>query len=89
MKKRARVSTSLPVGAMTIIDSAVGTLYGETRAAVLRFIVTSWFTADNFKALDAARAHRAEYDRKQQEKKHAHDGDSRSVRTPHAVVGTR
>lgn len=33
---------TLPPGAMSLIDSCVGTYLGDTRAGVLRFAVLSW-----------------------------------------------
>lgn len=34
--------TTLPWGMSQLVDSLVGTLYGQTRAEVLRFMIISW-----------------------------------------------
>ena len=36
------VRTGLPWGAAAIIDDMVGTIYGQTRSEVIRFIVINW-----------------------------------------------
>lgn len=40
----------------------VGTIYGETRAEVLRFIVTSFWTSDHLKAIDIWREKRKQFE---------------------------
>jgi len=36
------VRTGLPWGAAAIVDDMVGTIYGQTRSEVIRFIVINW-----------------------------------------------
>jgi hypothetical protein len=50
--KKQRMTTTLPSGAAALVDSMVGTIYGGTRADVLRFMITSWFTVDNLRAIE-------------------------------------
>ncbi len=41
-KRNVRAVTTLPWGMSALVDSLVGTLYGQTRAEVLRFMIVSW-----------------------------------------------
>ena len=41
-RKNVPMATSLPPGAADIVDSLIGTLYGDRRSGVLRFIVINW-----------------------------------------------
>lgn len=42
--KRGMVGTTLPPGALALVDSLVGTFIGGTRSEVIRFMVISWIT---------------------------------------------
>jgi hypothetical protein len=42
--KSASMATTLPPGAQLLVDSMVGTLFGSTRAEVLRFMAISWIS---------------------------------------------
>lgn len=43
-KAKGMVGTTLPPGALYLVDSLVGTFVGNTRSEVMRFIVASWLT---------------------------------------------
>lgn len=38
------VATTLPPGALALVDSLVGTFIGNTRSEVTRYMVISWLT---------------------------------------------
>ncbi len=44
VRPKGMVGATLPPGALVLVDSLVGTFYGNTRSEVLRFIVASWLT---------------------------------------------
>jgi len=42
--RKGLVGTTLPPGALAIVDSLVGTYLGSSRSEVMRFIALSWIT---------------------------------------------
>lgn len=42
--RKGMVGTTLPPGALALVDSLVGTFIGGTRSELLRYIVISWIT---------------------------------------------
>lgn len=42
--RKGMVGTTLPPGALALVDALAGTFLGSSRSEVLRFIVVSWIT---------------------------------------------
>lgn len=59
--KNVRVRTDLPWGCAALIDSLIGTVYGETREEVIRFALVSW-TTTNIAAIGRQIDARRDYD---------------------------
>jgi hypothetical protein len=63
-----RMSTSLPPSQAVLIKEMVGTIYGETKSEVIRFITTAWLT-ENLQNVMGWIDKRVEHNRSEENKK--------------------
>lgn len=63
MISNVKYVTHIPPGCAFLIDDMVGTIYGETRSEVIRFIIINW-TTENIQNIRRSRRARNEFDRK-------------------------
>jgi hypothetical protein len=59
--KKVRVVTSILPSQIALIDQMVGTIYGENRAEVIRFILMNWMH-NNIESISIQLDRRKEYD---------------------------
>jgi len=57
--RKGMVGTTLPPGALMLVDSLVGTFLGSTRSELLRFIVIEWLVTHHLEVKEIAESKKA------------------------------